>query len=163
MDFFLKINSPSAGRNSGDSALPLLFCIFCLLDKPFTRLFTILPHPLPHSLRINISLVSWARPFTKPLCWRLIFHCCSALVQLQNLVCNSGVCLEEAEQQAEVNVDVLPLLFKLSSQFPFVSFVFLSISISLLLFSILALLPFLIFPSSLTTIPSFFSDNSLSS
>ena len=51
---------------------------------------------LPHS-RIN-----------KPLCWRLILHCCTAL--LQNLVGNSGEtqCLEEIEQQAEegVNVDV---------------------------------------------------------
>ena len=47
------------------------------------------------------------------------------------------------------------LLFKLSSQFPFVSFSFLSISIiSLLPFSIL---PFLIFPSH-TTIPSISSD-----
>ena len=39
---------------------------------------------------------------TKPLCWRIILHCCSTL--LQNLVGNSGEmqCLEEAEQQTEV-------------------------------------------------------------
>ena len=50
------------------------------------------------------------------------------------------------------------LLFKLSSQLPFVSFSFLSISIpSLLPFSILSLLPFLISPSP-STIPSFSSD-----
>ena len=69
----------------------------------------------PPLFRINTSLVSQARPFTQPrpfiqpLCWRLILHCCSAL--LQNLVGNSGVtqCLEEAEQQAEASVDVPPL------------------------------------------------------
>ena len=53
---------------------------------------------------------------------------------------------------------VMFLLFKLSSQFPFVSFHFLSISIlSLLPSSILSLLPFLISPS-LSTIPSFSFD-----
>ena len=48
----------------------------------------------------------WARPFTKPLRWRLILHSCSAL--LQNLVWNSGEtqCLEEVKQQAEVSVYV---------------------------------------------------------
>ena len=47
----------------------------------------------------------WDRPFTKPLRWRLILHCCSAL--LPNLVGNSGEkqYLEEAEPQAEVSVD----------------------------------------------------------
>ena len=39
-------------------------------------------------LRMNTSLVSRARPFTKPLCWRLILHSCSVLVQ--NLVGNSS-------------------------------------------------------------------------
>ena len=59
-------------------------------------------------LWINTSLVSWARPLTKLLRWRLILHCCSAL--LQNLVGNSGVtrCLAEAEQQAEASGDVPP-------------------------------------------------------
>ena len=55
-------------------------------------------------------------------------------------------------------VVMLLLLFKLSSQVPFVSFFFLSISIlSLLSFSIFFLLPFLI-SLSLSTIPSFSSD-----
>ena len=31
-DFFLKINSPCTGRNSGDSAKLLLLCSFCLID-----------------------------------------------------------------------------------------------------------------------------------
>ena len=35
-DFSPKITSPSTGENSGDS---LLFCSFCLVDKPFTRSF----------------------------------------------------------------------------------------------------------------------------
>ena len=39
-------------------------------------------------LRMNTSLVSRARPFTKPLCWRLILQSCSVLVQ--NLVRNSS-------------------------------------------------------------------------
>ena len=47
-DFSLKISSPSTGENSGDSAYPLLFCSFCLVDELFTR-FATLPHPLPHS------------------------------------------------------------------------------------------------------------------
>ena len=37
--FFPKIISPSAGENSGDSVSPLLFCSFCLVNKPFTRSF----------------------------------------------------------------------------------------------------------------------------
>ena len=38
-DFSPKTISPSAGENSGDLAQPLLFCSFCLVNKPFTRLF----------------------------------------------------------------------------------------------------------------------------
>ena len=38
-DFFPKIISSSAGENAGDSVKPLLFCSFCLVDEPFTRLF----------------------------------------------------------------------------------------------------------------------------
>ena len=69
---------------------------------------------------INTSLVSsWARPFAKPLHWRLILHCCSAL--LQNLVGNSGVTrsLEEAEQQAEESVDVPPPPLQIVISVPF--------------------------------------------
>ena len=65
----------------------------------------LLPHPLPHSGNASILSVC-ARPFTKPLRWKLILHWCSAL--LQNLVGSSGEmqCLEEADQQAEASVDV---------------------------------------------------------
>ena len=51
-----------------------------------------------------------------------LLHCCSAL--LQNVVGNSGEtqCLEEAEQQAEASVNVPIFLFKLLTQFPFVTF-----------------------------------------
>ena len=73
-------------------------------------------------LQINASLSLRARPFTKPLCWRLILHCCSAL--LQNLVGNSGEmqCLEEAEQQAEASVDIPYPPHQISNLFPFCLF-----------------------------------------
>ena len=69
----------------------------------------LLPHPLPHWI-IHMSLR--ARSFTKPLRWRLILHCCSAL--LQNLVGYSGE-TQYLEQLAiaEASVDVPFLLFKL--------------------------------------------------
>ena len=81
-------------------------------------------------LRMNTSLVSQFRPFTKPLRWSLILHCCSAL--LQNLVRNS--CLNRSALRKLNNRQVVMylLLFKLSSQLPFVSFSFLSIPISIL-------------------------------
>ena len=80
------------------------------------------------SLQINISLVSWARPFTELLCWRLI--CCSAL--LQNLVGNSEVtqCLEEAEQKAEASVDVPPPPLQIVISVPFCLFYLFSLSLS---------------------------------
>ena len=76
-------------------------------------------------------------PFTKPLRWRLILHCCSTL--LQNLVGNSGEtqCFEVAERQVSM---FLILNFKLLTRFPFVSFLSISI-LSLLHFSILSLFP----------------------
>ena len=90
----------------------------------------LLPHPLPHWIRINNSLVSSGQTFTKPLRWRLILHCCSAL--LQNLVGNSGE-TQYLEQQAEASVDVPFLLFKLLTLVSFISI------LSLLPFSILSL------------------------
>ena len=93
------------------------------------------------------------RSFTKPLRWRLILHCYSALLQnLDGNSCLGGVlsALRKLNNRKRQVVMFLLLLFKLSSQFPFVSFSFLSISI-------LSLLPFLISPS-LSTIPSFPSD-----
>ena len=117
-----------------------------------SELFPILSHPLPH----NTSLVSWARPFTKPLCWRLILHCCNAL--LLNLVGNSYLRSTAVRKlnNKQRQVVMFLLLFKLSTQLAFVSFSFLSV-FSLLPFSILSLLPFLIFPS-ISNIPSFSSD-----
>ena len=89
-----------------------------------------------HYLTPDQYFTSLFGPDTLPS-WRLILHCCSAL--LQNLVGNSGEmqCLEEAEQQAETSVDVpYPPLQIVNLVF------FLSISIlSLLPFSILSLLP----------------------
>ena len=123
-DFFLKLNSPSAGSNSGDS--------------------------LP------------ARPFTKLLCWRILISLLQRFTaeSSQELKSSEEYCsaLTKLNNKQRQVVMFLLLLFKLSSQFPFVSFSFLSISIlSLLPFSILSLLTFLISPS-LSTIPSFSSD-----
>ena len=103
-DLFLKIISPSAGENSGGSAYPLLFCSFCLAPDR-SNYSPLLPHPLLHSGSILQESLQ-ARPFTKPLRWILILHCCCVL--LQNLVGNSGEtqCLQEAEQQTEASVDV---------------------------------------------------------
>ena len=115
---------------------PCYSAISALSTNPLPDCSNYLPllsHPLPHSGSI-LHLSLRARPFTKPLSWRLIFHCCSAL--LQSLVGNSGEtqCLEEAEQQAEASVDA-PLQIVNSVSF-------LSISIlSVLTFSILSLLP----------------------
>ena len=92
------------------------------------------------SLRIITSLVFSGQTFYQPLRWRLILHCCSAL--LQNLVGKSGEtrCLEEDEQHAEASVDVPYPLLQIVNLVPF-----LSISIlSLLPFSILSLLSLLI-------------------
>ena len=92
-------------------------------------------------LETNTSLL---QHFTAESTWELMSLevYCSALRKLNN-------------KQRQV---VMFLLFKLSSQLPFVSFSFLSISVlSLLPFSILSLLPFLISPS-LSTIPSFSPD-----
>ena len=93
-------------------------------------------------------------------------HCCNSTL-LQNESSRKLMSLEEYHsalrklnnKQRQVVVFLI-LLFKLSSQFPLVSFSFLSIHIlSLLPFLILSLLPFLISPS-LSTIPSFCSRSS---
>ena len=151
-DFFLKLISPI------DSAQPLLFCSFCIIDKPFTRLFYHFATPTT-SFQINTSLVSRDRPFIQaaPL------ETNTSL--LQHLTAESSRELMSSEEYCSALrkpnnklVMFLLLLFKLSFQLPFVASSFLSISIfSLLPFSILSLLPFLI-STSLSTIPSFSSD-----
>ena len=86
-----------------------------------------LPHPLPHSPDQYFTSLFGPDPLPSLLRWRLILHCCSAL--LQNLVGNSGVsqCLEEAEQQAEANVDVPPPL-QIVISVPFLSLFSLSLA-----------------------------------
>ena len=90
--------------------------------------------PFCHShyliLQINTLLVLQARPITKPLHWRLILHCCSAL--LQNLVGNSGEtqCLEEAKQEAEASVDVPPSPLQIVISVPFCLFSLFSLFLS---------------------------------
>ena len=78
----------------------------------------------------------------------------------RDLMCSEEYCsaLRKLNNKQKQVVMFLLLLFKLSSQLHVVSFSFLSISIlSLLPFANLSLLPFLVSPS-LSTIPSFSSD-----
>ena len=114
--------------------------------------------PTTPSLWINTSLVLWARPFTKPQCWRLVLHCCNAL--LQNLVGNSCLpqCLEDTEQQAEESGVVPPSPLQIDISTPFCLILF-----SLYIYALSAHFlnpfssPFPHFPS-LSTIPSLSSD-----
>ena len=89
---------------------PCYSAVSASLTNPLPDGFNYSPFYHTHCLilQINTSLVSWARPFTKSLRWRLVLRCCSAL--LHNLFRNSGVtqCLEEAKQQAEASGDVPP-------------------------------------------------------
>ena len=101
----MKLNNPSAGRNSGGSAYS---AVSSSLTNPFPDSSNYSPFAtFTTSLRINTSLVSSdqtlyqaAPPET------IILHCCNAL--LQNLVGNSGEmqCLEEAEHQAVASTNV---------------------------------------------------------
>ena len=77
---FLKINSASASRNSGDSRSPCYSAVLNTNPLPDCSNYS----PFCHTHYFTVSRVS---PFTKPLHWRLILYCCSAL--LQNLVGNS--------------------------------------------------------------------------
>ena len=134
----------------------------------YSAVSSLLMNPLPdysplcytHYLihQINTSLVSLEQTLYQAAPLETNTSLLSAL--LHNLVGNSCLrrTLRKLNNKQRQVVMFLLILFKLSSQFPFVSFSFLSISIlSLLPFSILSLLPFLISPS-LSTIPSFSSD-----
>ena len=129
-DFSPKIISPSAGENSGDSAQPLLFCSFHTLlmnplpdrsnysplchthyltpDQYFTSLFR--PDPLP-SRKLETNTSKMLQRFTAESSREL-----NALRKLNN-------------KQRQVSMFLI-LLFKLITQFPFLSI------------SILSLLPF---------------------
>ena len=65
-------------------------------------------------LWINTSLVSRVRSFTKPLCWRLILHCCSAQELMSSEEYRSA--LRKLNNKQRQVVMFLLLLFKLSSQ-----------------------------------------------
>ena len=83
------------------------------------------------------------------------FHCFSALLQNKSGIWEKHSTLRKLNnKQKQVLIFLLP--FKMSSQFPFVSFLSISV-LSLLPFSILSLLPFLIY-ASLSTISSFSFD-----
>ena len=78
--------------------------------------------PISPDQYFTIILSLRAIPFTMPLRWRLILHCCRAL--LQNLVGNSGVtqCLEETEQQADASVNVPYPPLQIANSVPFCLF-----------------------------------------
>ena len=110
------------------------------------------------SFRINTSLVSWIRPITKPFRWRLILllrrFTAKSSWELMSLeeYCSALGKLNNKHRQV---VMFLFLMFKQSSQLPFVSLSLFTISILFLLpYSILYLLPFLI-STSLSIIFSF--------
>ena len=133
-DFSPEITSPSTGGNSGDSAYPLLFYSFCLVDEPFTRsfkLFATLPHPLPHSV-----LVSSGQTLYQATSWRLILQ--SSL--LQRFTAESSLELSALRKLNNKQRQVSMFLLKFLIRFSFVSFLSISI-LSLLPFSILSLLP----------------------
>ena len=92
------------------------------------------------SLRINTSLVSSGQTLYQAAPLDTNTYCCSA--SLQNLVGNSEEtqCLEEAEQQAEVSVDVPYHPLQIVNSVPFCLFS-LYLILSLLPFSILSLVP----------------------
>ena len=120
-----------------------------------------LPHALPH------QYFTRARPFTKPLRWRLVLHCCSlySLTRLQSLRQNlvgtnvfggKPQCLEEAEQQAEASGYVPPPPLQIVISTPFCLFLF-SLYLYPLSAPVLNPLSSLI-SLSLSTITSFSSD-----
>ena len=92
--------------------------------------------PLCHTHYLTPSLVSSGQTLYQASSWRLILqtslHCCSTLLQLSAL-------RKLNNKQRKVSMFLI-LLFKLSTQFPFVSFLSISI-LSLLPLSILSLLP----------------------
>ena len=124
---------------------------------------SILPHPLPHfpdQYTLNTSLMGQifyqAAPLETNASLLERFAAESSRELMSSDVYRSA--LRKLNNKQKQVVMFLLLLFKLSSHPPFVSFSFLSISIlSMLPFSILSLLPFLICPS-LSTIPSFSSE-----
>ena len=91
------------------------------------------------SLWINISLVSSGQTLYQAASWRLILkvQCCSALLQNLSRELSALRKLKNKQRQGSM---FLILLFKLLTQFPFVSILSIYI-LSLLPFSILSLLP----------------------
>ena len=101
MHFFLRINSPSAGRNSGSAVSASVTNPLPDISNysPFCHTYYLIPDQLlvfPGQTLYQAALLETT-------------YCCSTL--LQNLVGNSCRvlhCLEEAEQQAEASGDVRP-------------------------------------------------------
>ena len=133
---------------------PCYSAVSALLTNPLPDCSNYSPLCHTHYLtRINTSLVSSGQTLYQAASWRLDILQSSMLQQSSRELSALRKLINKKRQVWMF----LILLFKLLTQFPF-----LSISIlSLLPFSILSLFPFLISPS-LSTIPSCFLINSLS-
>ena len=96
-------------------------------------LFATLLHPLPHSVSILHFIVSSGQTLYQAVSWRQI-------LQLQHFTAESNWELSALRKLNNKQKQVSMFLFKFLTQFPFVSFLSISI-LSLLPFSILSLLP----------------------
>ena len=67
-DFSPKIISPSSGKNSGDSAYPLLFCSFCLVSIPLPDRSNYLPLCHTHYFTPDQYFTSLCRQHPLPSC-----------------------------------------------------------------------------------------------
>ena len=121
----------------------------------YSPLFTILPHPLLHSPDQYFTSL-FGRPL--PSCSSGDYYFTAAAKSSRELMSSEEYrsALRKLNNKQRQVVMFLLLIFKLSSQFPFVSFSFLSISI-LSLCSLSQFFPFSLSPS-LSTTHSFSSD-----
>ena len=121
-DFFWKINSPHAGRNSSDSAWSLLFC--SLIDPlPDCSNYSSFCHTHYLTLQSDQYFTSLYGPDYLPR--RSLLQCFTA--ESSREIMSSEEChsaLRNLNNKQRQVVMFLLLLFKLSSQFLFVSFLY---------------------------------------
>ena len=146
-DFFLKINAPVLAETPVTQSSPCYFAVSASLTDPLPYFSncSLLCHNhyfiLPDQYYFT-SLVSWARSFTKPLPLET-----TSLLQRFTAESSWELMSSEEYRSALWKLSNKFLLFKLSSQLPFVSFFFLSVSIlPLLPFSQSSLFSFSHFP-----------------
>ena len=117
----------------------------------YSAVSALLTNPLPDRSKLFATFVTpttslvlqqsvRARPFTEMLRRRLILHCYSLYCRIQSGTLEKCSALRKLNNKQRQVSMFLILLLKLLTQFPFVSFLSISI-LSLLPFSILSLLP----------------------